>query len=187
MIPETKYAKSGDVHLAYQVFGSGKFDLVLVPGWASHVEYAWEEPSYANFLQRLASFARVTWFDKRGTGLSDREVGMPTLEERMDDVRAVMDTAGIERAAILGVSEGGSMSALFAATYPERTSALILYGAFSKRIRSPDYPWAPTQEERQAWIDSLEKGWGARSNSNRWRRRRRMTRVSGDGLLPTVG
>jgi pimeloyl-ACP methyl ester carboxylesterase len=160
MIPETRYAKSGDVHIAYQVFGSGTLDLVLVPGWASHIEYAWEEPSYANFLQRLASFSRVTWFDKRGTGLSDREVGLPSLEERLDDIRSVMDAVGIERAAIFGVSEGGSMSALFAATHPERASSLILYAAFAKRLWSPDYPWAPMPEARQAWIDSLEKGWG---------------------------
>jgi len=159
-LPQTLYAKSGDVHVAYQVFGGGGPDLVLVPGWASHIEYAWEDPAFAHFLRRLASFCRVTWFDKRGTGLSDRDIGMPTLEQRMDDVRAVMDTAGIRRAAILGVSEGGSMCALFAATYPERVSALILYGAFACRIRSPEYPWAPTIEERQKWIDSLEKDWG---------------------------
>jgi len=160
MIPQTKYAKSGDVHIAYQVFGSGARNLVLVPGWASHIEHSWKEPTYVHFLERLASFSRVVWFDKRGTGLSDREVGMPTLEERMDDVRAVMDIVGLERAAVFGISEGGSMSALFAATYPKRTSALILYGAFARRVWSPDYPWAPTLEERQKWIDSLEKGWG---------------------------
>jgi len=160
MIPETKYAKSGDVHIAYQSFGKGPADLVIVPGWASHIEYAWEEPSYAHFLERISSFAYVVWFDKRGTGLSDRVAGLPTLEQRMDDVRAVMDTVGLQRAAIFGVSEGGSMSALFAATHPERTSALILYGAFAKRIWSPDYPWAPTLEERQKWLDTLEEGWG---------------------------
>lgn len=159
-IPETRYAKSGDVHIAYQVFGNGPRDLVLIPGWTSHIEYAWEEPNYVNFLQRLASFSRVVWFDKRGTGLSDRDVGTPDLERRIDDVRAVMDTVGIERAAILGVSEGGSMSVLFAATNPRRVSALVLYGAFARRIRSMDYPWAPTLEERQKWIDSLERGWG---------------------------
>lgn len=134
--------------------------MVIAPGWASHIEYAWEDPAYARFLTRLGSFCRVTWFDKRGTGLSDRDVGMPTLEERMDDVRAVMDDAGVKRAAIFGISEGGSMSALFAATYPKRVSSLILYGAFARRIWSPDYPWAPTPEKRQKWIDSLEKGWG---------------------------
>jgi pimeloyl-ACP methyl ester carboxylesterase len=158
-LPETRYAKSGDIHIAYQTFGRGS-DLVIVPGWASHVEYAWEEPVFAQFLSRLGSFCRVTWFDKRGTGLSDRNVGMPTLEQRMDDVRVVMDAVGIKRAAIFGYSEGGSMSALFAATYPEKVSHLILYGCFARRIWAPDYPWAPTLKEREEWIDSLEKGWG---------------------------
>jgi len=133
---------------------------MIVPGWASHIEYAWEEPAFAHFLSRLGSFSRVTWFDKRGTGLSDRDVGMPTLEQRMDDVRVVMDAVGIRRAAIFGMSEGGSMSALFAATYPEKVSHLILYGAFARRISAPDYPWAPTLKQREEWIDSLEKGWG---------------------------
>jgi class 3 adenylate cyclase len=111
-------------------------------------------------LQGLASFARVAWFDKRGTGLSDKVSKLPTLEERMDDLRAVMDAAGFGRAAVFGISEGGSMSALFAATYPGRTSALVLYGAFAKRIHSSDYPWAPTLEERQKWIDLIESSWG---------------------------
>jgi pimeloyl-ACP methyl ester carboxylesterase len=159
--PETRYAKSGGVHIAYQVFGHGESDLVFVPGWTSHIEYAWEEPVFARFLNRLGSFCRVTWFDKRGTGLSDRDVGLPTLEQRMDDVRAVMDTVGIQRAAIFGTSEGGSMSILFAATYPEKVSHLILYGAFARRIWDPDYPWAPTLKQREEWIDSLERGWGS--------------------------
>jgi class 3 adenylate cyclase len=160
MIPETKYAKSGDVHIAYQIFGSGQIKLVLAPGWASHIEYAWEEPVYARFLQRLGSFARVVWFDKRGTGLSDRVSNLPTLEQRMDDIRAVMDAVGFEHAVLFGVSESGSMSILFAATYPKRTDALILYGSFAKRQWSEDYPWAPTRQEREKWIGSLEKGWG---------------------------
>jgi class 3 adenylate cyclase len=163
MIPETKYAKSGEIYIAYQAFGEGPIDLIFFPGWISHIEYAWEEPSYARFLQRLGSFAHVVWFDKRGTGLSDRVAGLPILEQRMDDVRAVMDHAGLERAALFGASEGGSMSALFAATYPERTAALVLYGAFAKRIRSPNYPWAPTLKERLEWVDSLESGWGVGS------------------------
>jgi class 3 adenylate cyclase len=158
--PSTEYAKSDGVHIAYQRFGDGPADVVLVPGWASHLELAWEEPTFARFLGRLGSFARVVWFDKRGTGLSDRVSGVPILEQRMDDVRAVMDAVGWHRAAVFGVSEGGSMSALFAATYPERVRALVLYGAFAKRIRSPDYPWAPTREERERWIESLEAGWG---------------------------
>jgi pimeloyl-ACP methyl ester carboxylesterase len=160
MIPETKYAKSGDVHIAYQLFGTGTIPLVVGPGWASHMEYSWEDPTYAKFLQRLGSFARVVWFDKRGTGLSDRVQELPTLEQRIDDIRAVMDAVGFERAALFGVSEGGSMCALFAATYPQRTTALVLYGAFAKRLWSKDYPWAPTLEERENWIQSLEKGWG---------------------------
>lgn len=160
--PETKYAKSGDVNIAYQVIGDGALDLVYVMGWVSNLDYFWEEPSYARFLNRLASFSRLILFDKRGTGLSDRvhESELPTLEQRMDDVRAVMDAVGSDRAALFGVSEGGPMCALFAATYPERASALITYGTYAKRIWAPDYPWAPTPEERQKSYDSIEQGWG---------------------------
>lgn len=158
--PRTQYAKAGDVNIAYQVFGTGPLDLVYVPGWVSHLEYSWEEPSYARFLDRLGSFARVIMFDKRGTGMSDRDVGYPTLEQRMDDVRAVMAAVGSERAAIVGFSEGGSVSALFAATHPQRTAALVTFGIFAKRIWSPDYPWAPTPEERQKWLGQIESGWG---------------------------
>lgn len=158
--PRTQYAKSGAVSVAYQVFGGGKVDLVYVPGWISDVEAAWDEPQLANFLRRLGSFARVMMFDKRGTGLSDRDVGYPTLEQRMDDVRAVMDAAGSERAVIFGSSEGGCMSCLFAATYPARTLALVLFGVFAKRSWSSDYPWAPTAEERGRWIDLIEHHWG---------------------------
>jgi pimeloyl-ACP methyl ester carboxylesterase len=158
--PRTRYAKSGRVSIAYQQFGSGSLDLVHVPGWVTHIEYNWEEPAYVRFLERLGSFVRVIMFDKRGTGLSDRDCGLPSLEERMDDVRAVMDAAGVERAAIFGASEGGNMSALFAATYPERVVALVLFGCFAKRIWSPDYPWAPTPEERQKWFDLIEQDWG---------------------------
>jgi class 3 adenylate cyclase len=158
-VPETKYAKSGNVHIAYQQFGTGSVDLVFVPGWVSHIDLAWEGPTSARFLERLGKFARVVWFDKRGTGLSDKVGDLPILEVRTDDVRAVMDAVGLERAAIFGVSEGGSMSALFAATYPERTNALVLFGAFACRQRSEDYPWAPTREERESWIRSLEEGW----------------------------
>ena len=160
--PETKYAKSGGVNIAYQTIGEGALDLVYVMGWVSNLDHFWEDPSYSRFLNRLASFSRLILFDKRGTGLSDRvhESELPTLEQRMDDVRAVMDAVGSNRAALLGVSEGGPMCALFAATYPERTSALIMYGTYAKRIWSPDYPWAPTPEERQKWYDLLEQGWG---------------------------
>jgi pimeloyl-ACP methyl ester carboxylesterase/plasmid stabilization system protein ParE len=160
MQPETKYAKSGEVSIAYQVIGNGPLDLVYVPGWVSHLEYAWEEPSLAHFYQRLASFSRLILFDKRGTGLSDRVPQFPTMEQRMDDVRAVMDAVGSERAAVVGASEGGSMCILFAATYPERTSALIGIGIFAKRIWAPDYPWAPTPEQRQKFFDAIRSNWG---------------------------
>jgi class 3 adenylate cyclase len=161
MQPETRYAKSGDVNIAFQVVGEGPRDLVLVPGFVSHLDLDWEEPRYAHFLQRLASFSRLIMFDKRGTGLSDRPGGLPDLETRMDDVRAVMDTVGSDRAALFGYSEGGPMCILFAATYPERTSALVLYGSYAKR-RDPedDYPWAATWEERQAYADQVEREWG---------------------------
>lgn len=160
MQPETKYARSGVISVAYQVLGDGPLDLVLVPGWVSHLEYAWEYPSCARFFTRLASFSRLIRFDKRGTGLSDPVATPPTLEQRMDDVRAVIDAVGVHRAALFGYSEGGSMSALFAATYPERTSALVMYGTFAKRIWDPDYPWAPTPEERQTLLEAIETGWG---------------------------
>ncbi len=160
--PETRYTRSGDVNIAYQVFGEGPLDLVYVMGWVTNLEAFWQEPSVARFFQRLASFSRLILFDKRGTGLSDRVPikELPTLEQRMDDVRAVMDAAGSDRAALFGVSEGGPMSVLFAATYPERTSALVLYGSYAKRLRDPTYPWAPTREERDNWYDLLERGWG---------------------------
>ena len=160
---KTKYTRSGDIHIAYQVVGEGPLDLVYVPGWVSHVELAWEEPTLARFLRRLASFSRLIAFDKRGTGLSDRVTNdqLPTLEERMDDLRAVMDAVGSERAALCGVSEGGNLCALFAATYPERTTALVMCGAFAKRIWSPDYPWASTPEEREQAYEMVENEWGS--------------------------
>jgi class 3 adenylate cyclase len=162
MVPETRYAKSGDVNIAYQVVGEGPLDLVFVMGWVSHLDYFWEEPLFARFLRRLASFSRLILFDKRGTGLSDRVPSdrLPTLEQRMDDVRAVMDAAGSERAALLGISEGGPLCALFAATYPERTAAVVMIGSYARRIRAPDYPWAPTPEEHQRFLEEVENGWG---------------------------
>jgi pimeloyl-ACP methyl ester carboxylesterase len=158
--PKTRYAKRGGINIAYQVIGEGPLDLVYVPGWLSNVEMMWENPAYARFLRRLASFSRLIVFDKRGTGLSDRVAELPTLEQRMDDVRAVMDAIGSARAALFGHSEGASMCILFAATYPERTVALITYGAFAKRLRSDDYPWAPTLEERIRNAEELERNWG---------------------------
>jgi class 3 adenylate cyclase/dienelactone hydrolase len=156
-----RYARSGDVNIAYQVTGEGEFDLVLVPGFFSHLEVDWEHPRHAHFLERLGSFARLICFDKRGTGLSDRAVGLPDFETRMDDVRAVMDAAGSTSAALFGYSEGGPMSILFAATYPERTRALVLYGTYAKRSDpDDDYPWAPTWNERVRIAHELEETWG---------------------------
>jgi pimeloyl-ACP methyl ester carboxylesterase len=159
--PETRYTKSGDVNIAYQVVGEGPFDLIWVPGWISNVEESWEVPEYAHFLQRLSSFSRLILFDKRGTGLSDRVSNelLPTLEQRMDDVRAVLDATGSERAAVFGASEGGNLSVLFAATYPERVRAVVLVGIYAKRIWSPDYPWAPTAEQRERENELLEREW----------------------------
>jgi pimeloyl-ACP methyl ester carboxylesterase len=163
MPPETRYAHSGDVNIAYQVAGEGPTDLVYVPGWVSNIERMWEEVAMGHFLERLASFSRLILFDKRGTGLSDRVSNdrLPTLEERMDDVRAVLDEVGSERAALFGHSEGGNMCVLFAATYPERTTALITLGCFAKR-RDPDedYPWAPTAENRDESAADVERHWG---------------------------
>jgi len=160
-LAETRYALSGELRIAYQSVGEGPIDLVHVPGWVSHVEYGWEEPSLARFYRGLTAFSRLILFDKRGTGLSDRAAGLPDIQQRMDDVRAVMDAAGSRRAAIFGWSEGVGMAIIFAATYPERTAALVLFGAFAKREWSPDYPWAPTPEERKrGYYDVIERDWG---------------------------
>jgi class 3 adenylate cyclase len=159
---QTRYAKSGGIHIAYQVVGDGPFDLVLVPGAFSHVEVLWEEPSSAAFFRRLASFCRLILFDKRGTGLSDRvpDTAMPTLEERMEDVRAVLNAVDSRAAAVLGFSEGGPMSALFAATYPERTRALVLYGSFATWRKSAEHPWGLTPETVEAWLAVMDQQWG---------------------------
>jgi pimeloyl-ACP methyl ester carboxylesterase len=164
-LPETHYADVDGIHIAYQVVGDGPFDLVHIPGFVSNVELAWEEPSYEHFLRRLSSFARLITFDKRGTGMSDRlpTDRLPSLEERMDDIRAVLDEVGSERVALLGHSEGGNLSVLFAATYPERTIALVTTGIFATRIWSPDYPWAPTPEQRAHDIEEIERDWGGTS------------------------
>jgi pimeloyl-ACP methyl ester carboxylesterase len=160
MLPDTRYAKSGDVNIAYQVVGSGPRDLVVVPGWVSNIDVFWEEPSFARLLTRLASFSRLIIFDKRGTGLSDRVSDMPSLEVRMDDVRAVMDAAGSPRAALFGYSEGAPMCALFAATYPDRATALVMGGGFARRIAAPDYPWGVTAERVLAFVQEIERDWG---------------------------
>ena len=159
--PETRYARSGGVSIAYQVVGDGPFDLVLVPGFVSNVELGWKIPDRAAYLGRLASFSRLILFDKRGTGMSDRVTGAPSLETRMDDVRAVMDAAGSSRAAILGVSEGGPMSLLFAATYPERVSALVLYASFPRILWAPDYPIGEREEEYDRASREEEERWGS--------------------------
>jgi len=156
--PETRFAKCDGVAVAYQTFGEGP-DLVICPGWVTNVEYGWELPERARFHEELARFARVTIFDKRGTGLSDRNVGAATLEERMDDLRAVMDASSIAEAHVFGVSEGGSLAMLFAATVPERVRSLLLFGAFACRKPQPDYPWAPSPAQRQAFFDAIEHRW----------------------------
>jgi len=160
-----RYARSGDVNIAYQVSGDGPFDLVLVSGFFSHLEIDWELPESAHFLERLGSFARLIRFDKRGTGLSDRSVGLPDFETRMDDVRAVMDAVGSESAALFGYSEGGPMSVVFAATYPQRVRALVLYGVYAKRSEpDEDYPWAPETDARARHARELEETWGENVN-----------------------
>jgi pimeloyl-ACP methyl ester carboxylesterase len=155
MQPDTRYAKSGDVHIAYQVFGEGSVNLVFAPPFVSNIENYWDEPEFARWLLRLGSYARVVMFDKRGTGMSDRVAEVPGLDERMDDLRAVMDAVGMERAALMGVSEGGPLTALFAATYPERVDALVLYGSFA-RFAS----WLPTDEALTQFLDYVEQAWG---------------------------
>ena len=161
-VPKTRYARSGDVNIAYQIAGEGPIDLVYVPGWVSNIETAWEDPHVSRFLERLASFSRLILFDKRGTGLSDRVSisELPTLEQRMDDVRAVMDAADSERAALFGASEGGVMCALFGATYPDRTAALVLYGSYAKGTVTADYPHGLAEQEAiDEFIAALSELW----------------------------
>ena len=172
MAPRTRYARSGELSIAYQVVGDGPVDLVHGFGFVSHLEYHWEEPTFARYLRRLATFSRLILFDKRGTGLSDRAAGIASMEERMDDVRAVMDAAGSERAVLFGVSESAPLMCLFAATYPERTSALILCGAYASEVQAPDYPWGPTAEEYATALDAaartIHDTWGAEGIGNGW-------------------
>jgi pimeloyl-ACP methyl ester carboxylesterase/DNA-binding CsgD family transcriptional regulator len=155
-----KYARSGDVNIAYQVVGDGPIDLVLVLGWVSHLAYVWELPAMAAFVNRLASFSRLILFDKRGCGMSDRVHPLPSLEQRMDDVRAVLDAVGSKRAALIGISEGGVMSALFAATYPERTAGLIIDGSYPSALRRPGYPWGVPEDEFEKRMATVRDVWG---------------------------
>ncbi|KRR17693.1 adenylate/guanylate cyclase domain-containing protein [Bradyrhizobium retamae] len=155
MVPETRYAKSGEVRIAYQVVGSGPVDLIVVPGFISNLDHQWDNPALGHLLSRLASFSRLILFDKRGTGLSDRTGTIPTLEQRMDDVRAVMDAVGSERAAVFGTSEGGAMSMLFAASYPERCQALVLYGAYAHF-----FTWVLPPDKFEGFLEKVEQSWG---------------------------
>jgi class 3 adenylate cyclase len=160
--PETHYTRSGDVNIAYQVVGEGPLDLVYIPAMPHHVELIWEVPRQTKFLGRLASLGRLLLFDKRGTGMSDRVVGSPTLETRMDDIRAVMDAANSEQAVLIGVWDGGALVALFAATYPERTSALVLFHARPRFVRNPGLPWLTTQASYEQWSEEMVRRWGDR-------------------------
>ena len=155
MVPETRYARNGELRIAYQVVGEGPIDLVFVPGFISNVEMAWEDPVFAGFLKRLTAFSRLILFDKRGTGLSDRVGDLPSLEVRMDDVRAVMDAAGSERAALFGISEGGAMAMLFAATYPQRTRALALFGTYAHYGT-----WVVPPDKLPAALARMDELWG---------------------------
>jgi pimeloyl-ACP methyl ester carboxylesterase len=162
MQPQTRFALSGDVNIAYQVIGDGPIDLVFVMGWISNIDEFWTEPSFARFLERLAKFSRLIVFDKRGTGLSDRvdDKHLPTIEQRMDDVRAVMDAAGSQKAALLGISEGGPMSLVFAATYPERTHCVITFGSYARPIPGPEHPWGRTAAQLEGLYADIQANWG---------------------------
>ena len=160
MAPAARYAKTGDYHIAYTVSGDGPIDLVWVPTWIHQVEHVWEEPSLAATYARIGQFARLITFDRRGSGLSDPIVGAPTLEEQMDDVLAVMDAVGSERAAVLGMLEGGTLASTFAATHPDRVGALVLYSSWARMVWAPDYDWARTAEEREANMEEGAAAWG---------------------------
>jgi class 3 adenylate cyclase len=175
--PTTHYVKSDDIHIAYQVIGEGSFDLLFVPGFVSNVEALWRSPEQSAFFRRLASFCRLILFDKRGTGMSDRGSQIFTLEQRMHDVQAILDVVGSKRAALFGVSEGGPMSLLYTATYPERTSALVLYGSYAKRSWAPDYPFGWKDEQWQRVLDDIENNWGTQQSLNV---AMRMPSVTGD-------
>jgi pimeloyl-ACP methyl ester carboxylesterase len=186
-VPETRYAKSGDVNIAYQVTGDGAFDLVYVPGFVTHIEIAWRLPGFAPFLEQLSSSYRLIRFDKRGTGMSDRVSGAPTLETRMDDVRAVMDAVGSRRAALFGLSEGAAMAILFAATYPERTAALIVRSGFPRRMWASDYPWGRTEDEYEREVTRDLQMFGSRDQAREaMRSLGRFEDVETDALLEQV-
>jgi len=159
-LPTTHYVKSDGVHIAYQVFGDGLLDLLLVPGFVSNIDATWQSPDRSAFFRRLGSFCRVILFDKRGTGMSDRGSQIFTLEQRMHDVQAILDEVGSERTALFGISEGGPMSLLYAATYPARTSALVLYGSYAKRSWGPDYPFGWKDDQWERLFDNFERYWG---------------------------
>lgn len=160
MRPSTRYARSDGLSIAYQTVGDGPLDIIYVPGWVSNLDYAWIFPPFAHVFERLSAFSRLILFDKRGTGLSDRNVGFPTLEERMRDMQAVLDAAGSRRAVLMGTSEGGNMCMLFAATYPEKTAALVLNGSFAKGLWAEDYPWAKTREQVEEELAAIARDWG---------------------------
>jgi pimeloyl-ACP methyl ester carboxylesterase len=163
--PETHYALSGDIHIAYQVVGDGPFDLVFVPGFVTHMELQWRLPAFGEFLGELGSFSRLIRFDKRGTGMSDPVAGAPNLETRMDDVRAVMDAVGSRRAAFYGLSEGAAMSILFAATYPERTAALVLRSCSPRTMWAPDFPWGRSEDAYEREVDEALRVYGSRDEA----------------------
>jgi len=185
--PETQYAKSGDLNIAYQVTGEGPFDLVFVPGYVTHLELHWSIAGFTPFLESLSSFSRLIRFDKRGTGMSDRVAGAPTLEARMDDVRAVMDAVGSHRAAFYGLSEGAAMSILFAATHPERTAALVVRSAFPRRMWAADYPWGRTEEEYVREVEGELRAFGPREQAKESvRKMGRFTEEEADAFLNMV-
>jgi len=161
MAPKTRYAHSGDVHIAYQVVGDGPIDVVYIPTWISHIELLWEEPMVERFFSAIAAFSRLIVFDRRGSGLSDPVTAPPTLEEQMDDVLAVMDAAGSERAALFAHLEGGPMAILFAATFPERTTSLALYATFARTVQTEDIPWAWPADRRDATLNAMLAEWGS--------------------------
>lgn len=165
-VPETRYAKAHDgVHIAYEVLGEGPFDLIFANSWCSHAEFSWSNPTIARFYQRLSSFCRLVLFEKRGTGSSDPMISVPTIEDRMDDIRAVMDAVGIERAALLGGSEGAATCAVFAATFPERTSALVMFSPFIIGMANDECPWAWTRGFWDLVKETMAEMWGTPDGS----------------------